>query len=177
MRYFRKLQGERIYLSPVDPDDAEQVTKWMNDPEVAVYLGQHQNVTSLPSQQKKLEQKAESGYNFAIVLNEGDRLIGSIGLGDVNQQSRCAAFGISIGEAEHRGKGYGAEAIRLLLRYAFDTLNLRNVMLCVHADNAQGLACYRKVGFREIGRRREATFKNGAYVDVVYMDILADELS
>jgi len=177
MRYFRKLQGERVYLSPVNPDDAEQYTKWMNDPEVACNLGQHQNVISLRSERKFVEEMAESGYDFAIVLDESDTLTGNISLEDIGNRDRCATLGLFIGDAENRGKGYGTEAIRLLLRYAFDTLNLHNVKLSVHADNAQGLACYRKVGFKEFGRRRGATFKNGAYVDVVYMDILPGELT
>ena len=64
-----------------------------------------------------------------------------------------------------------------MLNYGFKTLNLHNVMLLVHSDNEHGLACYKKVGFKEFGRRREAKFKNGKYIDVVYMDILQTEFN
>ena len=84
-------------------------------------------------------------------------------------------LGLFIGEAEQRGKGYGTEAIRLILDYGFNILNLHNVMLLVHADNTNGLMCYKKVGFKEVGRRREARIKGGCYIDLIYMDILSTE--
>jgi RimJ/RimL family protein N-acetyltransferase len=86
-----------------------------------------------------------------------------------------AFIGIFIGEDEQRSKGYGAEAIRLILGYGFKTMNLNNIMLSVHEDNYAGIACYKKAGFREAGRRREWVFKDGKYIDVIYMDILARE--
>jgi len=110
-----------------------------------------------------------------MVLLDGDILIGHIDLHDVDHHSRHAFLGICIGDGEHRGKGYGTEAIRLVLDYGFNTVNLHNIMLSVHADNYAGIACYKKVGFKEAGRRREWLFKNGKYIDVVYMDILERE--
>lgn len=106
---------------------------------------------------------------------DGDVLIGSISIHNIDHLNRNAFIGIFIGEAEHRGKGYGAEAIRLLLAYGFKTLNLHNIMLTVHADNCAGIACYKKVGFREVGRLPEWTFKDGRYTDKIYMGILARE--
>lgn len=110
-----------------------------------------------------------------MVLFDGDVLIGHISLHDIDHLNRNAFLGIFIGEEEHRNKGYGAEAIRLVLDYGFRTLNLHNIMLSVHADNYAGIACYKKVGFREAGRRREWVYKDGKYIDRVYMDILARE--
>jgi len=80
-----------------------------------------------------------------------------------------------IGEVEHHGKGYGTEAVRLVLDFGFNTLNLNNITLSVHEDNNAGIACYKKLGFKEYGRRRECFFKNGKNIDVIYMDILARE--
>ena len=80
-----------------------------------------------------------------------------------------------IGGEEQRGKGYGAEAIRLILNYGFKTLNLHSINLTVHADNYAGVACYKKVGFREVGRLPEVLFINGTYVDKIYMSILEHE--
>jgi len=173
--YFQKIVGERIYLSPMDRDDAPVFARWMNDPAVSGFLGAHGSVFTLEAMQKELAAIDEQGNNFAIVLRQGDVVLGNIRLFDLNQRARRATLGIFIGEAEHRGKGYGTEAIRLILDYGFATLNLHNIMLGVHADNARALSCYQTVGFRECGRRREATFKNGGYVDVVEMDILDRE--
>jgi len=173
MRYFRKIQGERIYLSPMNKDDAEIYTKWLNDPEVSVSLGNFAQVISLNSEQKALEEMTEKGQNFAIVSND-DVLLGNISFFNIKDVHRRAEVGLFIGERENRGKGYGAEALRLILDYGFKTLNLHNVTLTVHSDNEAGIACYRKVGFKEIGRQRESVFKDGRYLDLVYMDVLED---
>jgi len=174
MRYFKKLIGERVYLSPVNKDDVEIYTKWLNDEGVAVNLGQYAKVITLNSEQKFLEEMTSDGYNFAIVKND-NTLIGNISLFDINHISRSATTGLFIGESENRGKGYGTEALRLVLEFGFNALNLHNVMLNVYSDNEQAIACYKKVGFTEFGRRRESVFKCGRYVDDVNMDILATE--
>lgn len=176
MRYFRKMVGERLYLSPFNNDDIESYTKWaewMNDRTVADNYGGHHNLVSLASAKKTIEEL--KGYRFDIILIDNDVLIGHISLHDINHLNRNAFIGIFIGEEMHRNKGYGAEAIRLILDYGFKTLNLHNIMLSVHADNYAGISCYKKVGFREAGRRREWLFKDGKYIDVIYMDILSRE--
>jgi RimJ/RimL family protein N-acetyltransferase len=175
MKYFPKISGGRLYLSPVNPEDAEQYTKWLNDPAVAIPLGHYKNLLSLPNEKKALERLTSEGHNYAIVLKDGDELIGNISLFDIDHLSRRATLGLFIGEAGRRGKGFGTEAIRLILGYGFNTLNLNNVMLLCDSDNEQGIACYIRAGFREFGRRRSSTFKNGGYLDTVYMDILSTE--
>jgi len=174
MRYFKKIVGERLYLSPINPDDYEIYTKWLNDPAVVGYLGFRAGV-NLSNERVELEKMAAEGNVFAIVRTADDMLIGNVDLHNIDQRSRRAELGIYIGEAENRSQGYGAEAIRLLLKYGFDTLNLHNIDLTAHSDNERGIACYKKVGFREYGRRREAAFKNGNYCDIVHMDILENE--
>ncbi|MDR0905320.1 MAG: GNAT family N-acetyltransferase [Oscillospiraceae bacterium] len=175
MKYFKKLVGERVYLSPIDPDDAEIYTKWVNDAETTQFLAFHHTLFSLGAERAALEQLANSGYNFAIIRAEDDALIGGITLNNIDLVYRKGMLGIYIGEPENCSKGYGAEAISLLLGFGFDTLGLHNIGLQAHSDNARALRCYEKVGFREFGRRREAVFKNGRFYDEVNMDILADE--
>jgi len=176
MGYYRKIVGERLYLSPFDASDINIYTKWaewMNDGTVADTFGGNHNLVSLASAKKTVEELKE--YRFAMVLIDGDVLIGQISLHDVDHLNRNAFLGIVIGGEEHRNKGYGTEAVRLVLDYGFKTLNLHNIMLSVYADNHAAIACYKKVGFQEAGRRREWVFKNGKYIDKIYMDILARE--
>ncbi|MCL2031505.1 MAG: GNAT family N-acetyltransferase [Oscillospiraceae bacterium] len=175
MRYFRKMEGERVYLSPIHTDDAEIYTRWLNDPAVADHLGLYRQLISLGNEKKILETLSNEGHHYAIILKENDELLGNISLMDIEHIYRRAAMGLFIGEAGRRGRGYGAEAIRLILDYGFHTLNLHNIMLTVHADNPRALACYQKIGFREIGRRREARIKDGQYIDLIFMDILPGE--
>lgn len=175
MPYYRKITGERLYLSPTNPDDAETYITWMNDKAVATNFGQYPSVVSSKANMKWLFEPGSDMQRYAMVLIDGDIMIGSIALQNIDLLNRNAFLGIFIGEEAHRSKGYGAEAIRLLLHYGFNTLNLHSVMLSVTADNAAGMACYRKVGFQDAGRRREWVFHDGQYIDTLYMDILARE--
>ena len=175
MPYFEKIPGDRIYLSPMDPGDVEIYTKWLNDIEITRWLGMTSSVYGLPAEREYLEKttKDPNNYQFAIVLREGDRLLGNVGLMDVNQTHRKATLGIFIGEAEDRSKGYGSEAIQLLLGYSFNWLGLRNVDLHVNSSNARAVACYKKAGFREYGRRTGTIFAGGQWYDDVLMEALA----
>ena len=175
MPYYEKIPGERIYLSPIDTGDAEIYTKWLNDIKVTRWLGGHGSVYSLPAERAWLEgaTKDVHNYQFAIILRDGNRLLGNIGLMDLNQICRRATLGIFIGQAEDRSKGYGTEALRLLVDYGFKWLNLRNIDLYVHSGNARAIACYKKAGFREYGRRHGAVFSDGQWHDNVMMEVLA----
>ena len=174
MRFFRKIVGERLYLSPFNPENfQDKWVEWMNDRDIVGGFGGLSNHVSPASARKTLEEM--QGHRFAIVLLDGDVLIGQISLHDIDHLHRRGYFGILIGEAEHHNKGYGAEAVRLIIDYGFKQLNLNNIMLSVRADNYGGIACYKKVGFKEAGRRREWYFKDGKYVDEIFMDMLARE--
>lgn len=175
MTSYKKMIGKRLYLAPIDIDDAPFYLKWMNDEAVAKNYGQYTALVSSASDLKWLFEPDRGVHRYGIVPLDGDVLIGSVSLHDIHPLNRTAFMGIFIGEAAYRGRGYGAEAIRLILEYGFKTMNLNNIMLSVHADNAAGISCYKKVGFREASRRREWVFKDGKYVDVMYMDLLARE--
>jgi RimJ/RimL family protein N-acetyltransferase len=178
MRFFHKIVGERLYLSPFDRDDPEIIAKWaewMNDRTVADTFDGYHTLVSFADAKKTLESLID--YRFAMVLLDSDVLIGHISLHNIDHFNRNAFIGIFIGNAENRSKGYGTEAVRVVLNFGFKALNLNNIMLSVHADNHAAIACYTKVGFREAGRRREWVFKDGNYIDKIYMDILAREFT
>ena len=99
----------------------------------------------------------------------------SISLKDINWINRSAELGIFIGDKEFRGKGYGTEAIQLLLDYGFRYLNLNSVTLALLGVNERAYNCYLKCGFKYSGRDRNAIFLNGCYYDKIHMDILASE--
>jgi len=89
---------------------------------------------------------------------------------------RNAEYAIAL-RKKSQGKGYGFAATIKVLKYAFYTLSLNHVYLNVFSDNEQAIACYKKVGFKEFGRRRESFFKSGSYVDDIHMDILETDLT
>lgn len=175
MKYFKKLVGERIYLSPRSVEDAEMYAEWLNDFETTDYVGQSHRIMTLEAERKHLEEKINEEAVFAIVDSKEDKLIGTVGLHEVNHFKRTATLGIFIGDKNYRSQGYGTEAIRLILDYGFNYMNLNNIKLDLLEFNERALACYKKCGFKEYGRRRKCDFINGKYYDRIEMDILAEE--
>lgn len=176
MKYSKKLVGDRIYLSPRNSQDVEIFTKWLNDFQVTDYTGRSGNITTLEGEKQYLEQTAnEENRQFVIVTLDKDEMIGTVGIEKIDRLNQTGRLGIFIGEAEYRSNGYGTEAINLILEYGFHYLNLNSIQLKVYEFNERARACYKKCGFREMGRRRKANFLNGKFYDTVYMDILRDE--
>jgi RimJ/RimL family protein N-acetyltransferase len=135
--------------------------------------------TALYSLEKEKEALADAlkrqMHIFAIVDLQTDTLIGRCMLFDVNHVDRKAMLGIVIGEKDYWGKGYGQDAIRLLLDYGFNLLNLNSIMLGTFEFNERAIHCYHKVGFKDIGRRRQGRIIGARRFDVILMDILAEE--
>ncbi len=177
MTHYPKLSGGKCYLSPPSPEDAEKWAEWFNDLEVAIPLGDEAYTwVSADAEREALADAARRHGNiFSILERESDKVIGRCLLFALDQVNRTAMLGLVIGEKAYWGKGFGQEATRLLLDYAFNLLNLESVALGVYAFDERAIACYRMAGFREIGRRRQARIIGGHRYDLVLMDILADE--
>lgn len=177
MRYFNKLDGDQLYLSPMNPDDYEIYTKWMNDLTTQVPIGNAHNLYGLNKEKEAIRRLADSddACNYAIVLKAEEHLLGNCSLMSINHIHKTAEFGIFIGDKANRGKGYGTEAAKLILSYGFKVLNLNNIMLRVFAFNQAGIASYKKVGFKEFGKRHEAFMINGKKYDELFMEIMAKD--
>ena len=115
---------------------------------------------------------SKGDYAFAIIKRDENTLLGNASIMDVNPVCRTGTLGIFIGEQKERNKGYGAEALKLLLDYGFNILNLNNINLAVFSFNKNAIACYKKIGFKEYGVRHECYFLNGKYYDEILMEIL-----
>jgi RimJ/RimL family protein N-acetyltransferase len=177
MNHYKKLVGQKCYLSPLSPDDAERIAQWENDLEVALPLGDEAYLLASAEKGREniLETLKQGWYIFGIVDLATDMLIGRSGLFSINHVDRRAMFGILIGEKEFWGKGYGQEATRLTLDYAFNLLNLNSVSLGVFAFNQRAIHAYQKVGFKQSGVQRQFRIIAGQKYDVIWMDILAEE--
>jgi RimJ/RimL family protein N-acetyltransferase len=176
MKYFKKVIGERCYLSPINLSDAAQYCEWLNDFEISKNL-----MVNTQMLQEDNERNILSGiidrkdYVFAIVLKGEDKLIGNTGIHKINHIDRKCDVGIFIGDKDHLSKGYGTEAMNLTLDFAFNILNMHNVMLEVFAYNKRAIHSYEKCGFKVIGSRRESKEICGKRHDIVFMDILREE--
>lgn len=176
MKYFPKLVGNRLYLSPMSVEDAAIYVKWLNDPTVSENIGMDTKITTLESEKEWLKEN-QNKYNFAIVLKESDKLIGNISLIEVDLVHRNAVLGIFIGDDSNRGKGYGKEAIKLLLEYGFNNLNLNNIMLNVYSFNKRAIKVYESLGFKKFGTRHKSHYFKGKFYDEIQMEILKEEYS
>jgi RimJ/RimL family protein N-acetyltransferase len=172
-----KLTGESVYLAPVAPADAELWAAWLNDLEVALPLGDEAYGLFTAEDQARdiADIMARHDHVFTVVERATDRPIGRCLLFGLNKTDRATEAGVFIGEKDCWGKGYGTEAMRLLLDYAFNLLNLHSVMLGVFSFNDRAIHSYRSLGFQEIGRRRQARIIGPKTYDVILMDLLAEE--
>lgn len=172
-KYFRKIPGDKIYLSPMNPDDYEIYTEWINNIEISSPLGNSSSNFCLTKEKEILETLATGGHHYAMVRSEDDKLLGNCSLFDLDMVNRHGELGIFIGDVSNHNKGYGREAIMLILSYGFKILNLNNIMLKVFSYNENAIAAYKKCGFKEFGRRREVSLIKGKYYDDIYMEILS----
>ncbi len=132
---------------------------------------------SAKSIQKSIEKMYENpnDYSFSIRLLENDRIVGGIGLHGLNWAQRESFVGIGLGQKEDWGKGYGTDAMKIILRYAFTELNLRRISLDVFEYNPRGVRSYEKAGFVIEGRQRGQVFREGRRWDDIYMGILRED--
>jgi UDP-4-amino-4,6-dideoxy-N-acetyl-beta-L-altrosamine N-acetyltransferase len=170
------IVGDKIYLRPLDMEDIDLFILWLNDEEVRQYLSR---MTPLNRTREKefIENlyKDEREIVLGIVVKENDQLIGNIALHKISIPFRNAGLGIFIGDKSCWSKGYGTEALNLMLGYGFDQLNLHRIFLTVLSFNARAIHTYEKVGFKREGSFRDHIYRNGKYHDLYYMGILEDE--
>ncbi|GAB4417789.1 MAG: GNAT family protein [Anaerolineales bacterium] len=175
------FKGKLIQLRAVDPETISKATaQWGRNSEYMRMLDSdpprlYSARASKEWIKKELEKNGKDSFFFAIHALEDDRLLGHVGLDITTWNNRDAFAGIGIGEREFWGKGYGTEAMQLLLRYAFIELNLNRVTLNVFEYNQRAVRAYKKAGFRIEGRQRQAMIREGRRWDVLYMGILRNE--
>ncbi len=172
------LAGEKVFLSHVFADDAALLAHWFADLELTALLGQQGRSFTLEQEQQWIAARAnvvEHERTFAIVLRDAERLIGTCSLHNINLLHGTAELGIAIGDKTVWGKGYGREAVQLLIEYGFRYLNLYNISLWVHSFNERARRAYLAAGFREVGRLHGAVHFNGQRYDRILMEVTRND--
>ncbi len=169
------LVGRQVYLRLVQPDDAAgRYLQWMNDPVITRYLetkaGTHTEA-SLRDYIHSLLSGRDSLF-LAIVLREGDRHIGNIKIGPINQRHMLGDIGIIIGEADCWGRGLATEAISLLKGYAFSQLRLHKITAGCYGNNLGSARAFEKAGFITEAVRKDHLWSEGHWVDGIYLGCL-----
>jgi RimJ/RimL family protein N-acetyltransferase len=174
------LQGPRVRLRAVEPSDLESIMEWVGDQEITGYLSGFINPVSKEMEREWVEQASRDPgrplHDLRLVIETNDGLyLGNIALHDINWRSRNAEVGILIGKKEYLGKGYGTEAMLLMLEHGFERLNLHRIILRVFDFNQRAIKSYEKCGFKKEGVLREDFFARGKYRDEIIMGILRRE--
>jgi RimJ/RimL family protein N-acetyltransferase len=175
------FRGELVRLTSEEPEiRAKREVQWQRDTEF------HRLADSDPSElnsEKKIkawiEKNVERGfdstrYPFSIRTLDDDKLIGFVGLWLELVHSE-AWIGIGIGERDYWGKGYGTDAMKLALQYAFMELGMQRVSLGLYEHNVRALKSYEKAGFKLEGRTRQDMLREGRRTDTLWMGILRAE--
>ena len=175
-KYLKTLVGDNVYLSPISLDDVEEYAEMVNNIEVSVGLGcvVYTNIMDFESE-KELLNSIKKEKIFGVRLLENDELLGNVSFKSIGEIHRTAEMGIMLGNPKYQRKGYGMEAINLLLDYGFSFLNLRNISLNVFEYNEVAYNLYKKAGFKEAGRLRKAVEIMGKTYDVIIMDMLKEK--
>lgn len=173
--YFKKMMGEKVFLSPISAQDAEKFTEWVNDMEAGLGVTFAAACIGLEQESEVLQRMAQSGWNFSIVARDSNQLIGSLGIVSQDELNRWCSVGIFIGDKHYWNNGYGTEAMSLLCDYCLNVLNYHTVRLDVYSYNLPAISCYEKVGFRECGRYHEAKRLAGQWFDVILMELKEED--
>lgn len=177
------LRGERVRLTAEDPSImAQHYSRWSVDSEFLRLMDSAPARTfSTKAIQEWLEKEQEKdrGDNFYFMIRslEDDRLIGDVGLDGIHWNHRDTYLGIGLDNREDWGKGYGSDAMQLVLNYAFTELNLYRVTLNVFEYNPRAIHVYEKLGFVYEGRLRRCLNREGKRWDMLYMGITREEWS
>jgi RimJ/RimL family protein N-acetyltransferase len=171
-------RGDKIELGPIQREYLLKYVEWLNDWEVGRFLVPGVPfLFNLEDETDWFEQrrKDKSSMVFAILALPEKQLIGNCGLHNLDWKNRAAVFGIFIGDKNCWNKGYGTDATRTLLRFAFEQLGLNRVELEVYDFNPRAIRAYEKAGFRRDGVRRQALYRDGAFHDIYLMGIVRED--
>jgi RimJ/RimL family protein N-acetyltransferase len=174
------MDGKIVRLRGYEKADVDAIMKWINDEEITDLLGGDMLVypVSAIAEEKFIEASAgpsNTQKNFAIETIAEGKYIGGISFNVIDWRNRSAVVGIVIGDKSLWGKGYGTDAMRVLMRMAFDKMNLHRLGLHVFDYNTRAIASYEKCGFKREGVLREDHFARGKYHDTILMAILESE--
>lgn len=168
------LEGEHIYLRPFLKEDINFFTKWYNDPKTRGKIGEVYP-TSIFDAEKIVERNSKDSIWFAIVKKSDDKVIGETGLLRMFPAWQATDLTIIIPDEINQHKGYGKEAINIIINYAFGYLNFNRISIGVVGFNENALCFYKKVGFKKEGIQEEGYYYNYKYYDFIMMRILKRE--
>lgn len=172
-----QIEGRDILLRYAQESDLDEYYTFLQDPEMNRLTGSQSEITrdETAAWLKKISVISSDRVDFLIILKRTNELLGEVVLNEIDSSNRSANIRIGIQKNQHRGKGYGTEALIEMLRYGFNTLNLHRIHLGVFTFNPRAIHVYEKIGFRREGVERDSLYLEGVFHDMITMSILEDE--
>lgn len=174
--YYKKYEGERVYLSPMSLDDYKTYTAWVNDETLARGIGNFKMLITEENEKEWISSQDKNGiFSFAVIDKKTNKLLGNYGLEVRDQVSRRFHVGGFIGEKENRGKGYGTEALMLVTKFAFEILNANTLFSGIYSFNEASLKSAKKAGYKEAGRFRNSYYYNSKFYDEIMIEMTRED--
>lgn len=167
-----------IYLSKITHDDMQELYKWFSENE---FLKYYDYLPPIPQTKEQVDktihdyETSETSKVFAIKLIDSNKIIGILGLDDIIIENKVATLFIGIGDKSHHNKGYGFEALKLLLEYGFNSMNLYRIQLNVLEFNNSAIKLYEKAGFIKEGTYRQFVLRDEKRYDLFLYGLLCTE--
>jgi RimJ/RimL family protein N-acetyltransferase len=174
------LEGSLVRLRPLSDSDADgSYPAWLNSQEISAHNSHGVRPYTKAAARAFIESVARSEDRIVLAIEDksSGRHIGNVSLQSIHPIYRSAELAILLGESTSHGKGVGTESCRLIVEHGFMRLNLHRIHCGTFAGNAGMIRIAQKLGMKEEGRRREAAFKNGVYLDVIEFGLLKSEFS
>jgi RimJ/RimL family protein N-acetyltransferase len=171
--------GKLVKLRAYKEADIEKAVEFINDEEVKKLLDSNIPFPMTKWQEeewvKSRKANTDFTYDFAIEDLKTGKYIGGCSINECNVKNRTCEIGIMIGDKEYWSKGYGSDALKLLIKFIFEEVNMNKIKLKVFSFNNRAIACYKKVGFKEEGILKKELYRSGKSYDVIPMAIFKDD--
>lgn len=171
--------GQLVKLRAYKEDDIEKAVEFINDEEVKKLMDSNIPfpMTKWQEEEWVRSRKANTDftYDFAIEDLKTGKYIGGCSINECDVKNRTCVVGIMIGDKEYWGKGYGSDALKVLIKFIFEEVNMNKIKLNVFSFNNRAIACYKKVGFKEEGILKKEIYRNGRYHDEIIMAMFKDD--
>lgn len=168
---------DEIYLRALELDDYKISIAWRKDDDITDTTGGNKIFVSSENEKQWVQGMIlnKEKIVLAICLKSNDKYIGNVSMFDIDLLNKSCSVAIMIGAKEEWNKGYASEALKLMLKYAFEEKGMERVSATILKNNIASIKLHEKCGYKVEGTMRHAIFKLGKYNDLVLLSILKDE--
>lgn len=159
----------QINLRALKKSDSNLILNWMKNEKLRYLIGTVYPITELEHENWFQNRMLEKDNRMFVIDLDNEKSIGIVGFKNLDWVNRNSELFIYIGDEEYWGKGYGTQALELIIKFAFNNLNLHMLYLEVFSYNKNATKTYKRLGFKQDGILRQSKFQDGKYYDKIIM--------